>query len=47
MDRGDLRDAIFKNMHKGDLLIVAGLNGTWATSGISDEITDWLKDRTF
>ncbi|CAH7179119.1 conserved hypothetical protein [Vibrio chagasii] len=51
IDTGDtvsnVRDSIGRVMSRNDELLVARLEGSWATKGVSDNVVKWLKGRTF
>jgi hypothetical protein len=38
-----VRDILRPHMDANDSLLVAGLNGNWATLGIGGECADWLR----
>jgi hypothetical protein len=46
-DAGTVRDTLMAYIHEGDALFVARLTGNWASYGLSTEIVEWLKNRTF
>jgi hypothetical protein len=42
MTSGQVRDALRPHLDANDALLVAGLNGNWATLGVESDCIDWL-----
>jgi hypothetical protein len=47
MDAGAVRDHLKPVLNSKDVLIVARLQGNWATVNCGDKRNEWLKNRTF
>ncbi|WP_407353295.1 hypothetical protein [Luteimonas sp. R10] len=41
---GDIRNHLKQFIDKNDDLVVFGLNGNWATYGLSDDCNNWLRN---